>query len=246
VLGPSAAGSPTVSRFFEDFQYPRNGHQRSACWLGVRPWFHRIEVGFNLGQPVTFVLPYFFAAIGLTPDIKTCDLQAAEPLLVWWRSTILYIDSSEPDRGVGCQACWVSNPLIGLLGIGFDCWGHGTAIAWHRGSPQPWRQQCLEIRHRLVPPSVWCWPPLNGGGPNARLCIRRQQASTAFWPPGNPAGVDRRRASSISYFSRCARCSGFEREPGPGRGAPMKPLQSRPQSPLCRPRDCSQLVCSTS
>jgi len=90
-LAIGLAGSTNVSRFYRDFNNIfQNGHQRSALLLAVVHCFTGIESRLQTWQPVTFLLPYFFAAIGLNATSRTL-ISGGRTLLVLVAVTILYM-----------------------------------------------------------------------------------------------------------------------------------------------------------
>ena len=90
--------------------------------------FTGLEIGFNL-QARDFLLLYFFAAIGLTADIKML-LSGGWTLLILVVSTVVFIILQNL-TGVGMATLLGFNPLVGLLGGSVSMLGgHGTAIAW--------------------------------------------------------------------------------------------------------------------
>lgn len=90
--------------------------------------FTGLEVGFNL-QARDFLLLYFFAAIGLSADIKML-LSGGWTLLILVVTTVVFIVLQNL-TGVGMATLLGFNPLVGLLGGSVSMLGgHGTAIAW--------------------------------------------------------------------------------------------------------------------
>jgi len=186
-----------VSRFFE-ISISQNRSPEVCLLLAVVHGFTGIEVGFNLATR-DFLLPYFFAAIGLNADIKTL-ISGGRPLLVLVAVTILYMILQNL-TGVGVASLLGLNPLIGLLGGSVSLLGgHGTAIAWApRFAASHGVSNALEIgiacaTFGLVLASLM-------GGPIARLLIRGNKLQPRLPPRESRRELIGGEAESISYFS---------------------------------------------
>ena len=166
--------------------------------------FTGLEIGFNL-QARDFLLLYFFAAIGLSADIKML-LSGGWTLLILVVSTVIFIILQNL-TGVGMAALLGFNPLVGLLGGSVSMLGgHGTAIALAPTFADVYGiSNAKEIgiacaTFGLVLASLM-------GGPIARILIRSHrlepEATAALDDPfADPGASDKPRAwERVTYFS---------------------------------------------